>query len=315
MIFVLILGGFAGLLVGGELLVRGAVALARRLGISPLVIGLTLVGFGTSTPELVTSIQAALAGAPGVAVGNVVGSNIANVLLILGAAAVIAPVAAHPAAFRRDGLALVLATGLGIAAILTGTIGRPFGAVLVLGLVAYLILVLLLERKNAEGARHEEEAETLGEGPKSPLVAGLYFVGGLIITVIGARLLVTGATDLARGFGVSEAIIGLTLVAVGTSLPELVTSVIAARKGQADVALGNVVGSNIYNILGILGITALVHPVAVPPQIAVLDVWVMAAATLALVLAVVTGWRVTRAEGGLLLLAYAAYLAVLAFQL
>ncbi|MBB4659066.1 calcium/sodium antiporter [Parvularcula dongshanensis] len=315
MSFLLIAVGLVGLLFGGEMLVRGAVSLAKRLGISPLVIGLTLVGFGTSTPELVTSIQAALAGSPGVAVGNVVGSNIANVLLILGMAALIAPVAADPRAFRRDGGALIAATILGVLTILLGTIEWELGLVLICGLVLYLAAVLMIERRDVEAGRLVEESETLTEAPGGAAVAFLFFLGGLVVTVLGARFLVTGAVDIARSFGVSEAVIGLTLVAVGTSLPELVTSVIAARKGQADVALGNVVGSNIYNILGILGVTALVRPLEVPPEIARFDVWVMAASTVALVVAVVSGWRVTRTEGAMLLAAYAAYIAWLVLQL
>ena len=311
MVYLLIVGGLAGLVLGGELLVRGAVGVASRMGISPLVIGLTLVGFGTSTPELVTSLQAALTGAPGVAVGNVVGSNVANVLLILGLAALIAPIRGERRTFVRDGGALLAATALGVILLAMGEIGRIAGAVLVAGLAAYLAAVFVIEKRAPSATADQAAAEPAARPMPVPL--GLaFFVAGLVLTIFGARFLVGGATELARGLGVSEAVIGLTLVAVGTSLPELVTSVIAALKEQADVALGNVIGSNIYNLLGILGVTALVRPLAVPAQIAAFDVWVMAAATLALLWVVVTGWRVNRWEGAALVAAYAGYLAWLA---
>ena len=295
--------GLVLLVVGGEALVRGAVSLAARLGVSPLLIGLTVVGFGTSTPELVTSLEAAFAGSPGIAVGNVVGSNTANILLILGTAAVIAPLAVSSHAFRRDGIALVLVTLAAIGAVLVGTLSRPVGLALVAGLVAYLALAYFSERSStADGQGPDTDIPTTGLWPSL-----FYALGGIAATVLGARLLVGGAMELATRFGVSDAVIGLTLVAVGTSLPELVTSVVASLKRQGDVAFGNVVGSNIYNVLGILGTTALVKPVAVPAEIASFDIWIMAAATLALVWVAVTGWRITRAEGAVLLVAYVAY--------
>lgn len=299
MSYLLILAGFAGLLLGGEMLVRGAVAVAERLRISPIVIGVTLVGFGTSTPELLTSVQAALAGAPGIALGNVVGSNIVNILLILGAAAAIRPIAVGGAAFRRDGAVLALATVLCLAVVLMGELGRAAGLVFLAGLVAYVIFAI----RTGAAVEPEPDAAPLGMG-----VASVLFVAGLAITIVGARALVFGAVDLATAFGVSEAVVGLTVVAVGTSLPELVTSLVAARKGQSDLAFGNIVGSNIFNVLGILGVTALVQPLAVPPEIAAFDIWVMVAATVALVWAAVSGWRITRGEGTAFVLAYVAYL-------
>ncbi len=307
----MVIGGFVALMVGGEYLVRGAVAIASRLGMSPMVIGLTLVGFGTSTPELLTSLQAAFAGAPGIAVGNVVGSNIANILLILGVAAVITPVAVNPAAFRRDGAVLIAASLAGLAIVLTGTLGRGAGAVLLAGLVAYVALTILFERRRHTAAAelYEAEAESVEIPGTSPLVATLQFVGGLAVTLLGARLLVSGAVGLATDLGVSDAVIGLTVVAIGTSMPELVTSVVAARRGHGDVAFGNILGSNIFNILGILGITALVKPLAVPEVIADFDIWVMLAATALLVATAVSGWRITRLEGAILLACYIAYLA------
>jgi len=314
MLWLLLCGGFALLLLGGELLVRGAVATATRLGISPLVIGLTLVGFGTSTPELVTSLQAAFAGSPGIALGNVVGSNIANILLILGLAAVVSPIACNPAAFRRDGAVLVGASVLAAAIVVVGAVGRVAGLGLVVLLVAYALGTILAERRRPDpaGAVYAEEAAAVA-APRLGLVSGAVLaVAGIAATILGARLLVEGATTLAREVGLSETVIGLTVVAVGTSLPELATSVVAALRRQADVAFGNVVGSNIYNILGILGVTAAVHPLEVPARLASTDVWVMLAATGLLVAVSVTGWRVTRAEGAGLLALYAGYVAWLA---
>ena len=309
--FVLIGIGLVGLLLGGELLVRGAVGVAARLGLPPLVIGLTLVGFGTSTPELLTSVQAALAGAPGIALGNVVGSNTANILLILGLGALLFPVAVTAGTFRRDGVALAGATTLCVAATLMGRIGPIWGLVLVVGLAAFL-LVTLRSSRGAPGDAPDSELPGLG----APLGTSLVFsVAGLAVTVVGAGLLVNGAVSLAEDFGVSEALIGVTIVAVGTSLPELATTLVAARRGQNDVAFGNVIGSNIFNVLGILGITALVEPLAVAPQIAAFDIWVMTAATAALIAVAVTGWRITRGEGAALLAAYVAYIGWLAASL
>ena len=306
----LVVVGLVGLLLGGDLLVRGAVALATRLNVSPMVVGLTVVGFGTSAPELVTSVQGALAGSPGIAVGNVVGSNVANVLLIVGTVALLRPIAVSPAALRRDGTALAAASLLCAAIVLHGSSGRLAGAVLVAALAAYLVGTIALERRarTPAGALYAEEAATASAPPVPAWRSGLTFAAGLAITVLGARLLVDGAVSLAAGLGVSEAVIGLTVVAIGTSLPEVATSVIAARKGQSDLALGNVIGSNLFNVLGILGVTSLLVPLEVPAAIAERDLWVMLAATALLVAFAVTGWRIERREGAALLAGYVAYL-------
>jgi cation:H+ antiporter len=312
--YVLVVIGLAGLIVGGEMLVRGAVSAARSFGLSPMVIGLTLVGFGTSTPELVTSLQAALAGSSGIAIGNVVGSNIGNILLILGLTAALAPVAVEPKAFARDGAVLVGATLLCLGSILLGDISRPVGAGLIVCLAAYLSYTLWSEKQasgTAAAEVYENEAEAI-PGPETGLFAALILsIIGLVITIFDARFLVSGAVALAQAAGLSETVIGLTIVAIGTSMPELVTSIIAVRKGQGDVALGNVIGSNIFNILGILGVTALVQPMIVPAEIMRLDVWVLCAATLLLVLYARSGWTISRREGGVFLFAYAVYLSVL----
>ncbi|WP_119677871.1 calcium/sodium antiporter [Indioceanicola profundi] len=312
MLFISLLGGFLLLLLGGDLLVRGAVGVAKRFNVSPLLIGLTLVGFGTSTPELVTSLQAAAINSPGIAVGNVVGSNIANILLILGAAALIRPIAVDPAALRRDGGMLVIATAACAVAVLAGTLSRPAGGIFVAALIAYIVFTYMRERRqpDASAELHAHEAEAVTPPTNLPLAIGLT-VAGLAMTIFGARLLVDGAVELARGFGISETIIGLTIVAVGTSLPELITSTMAAWRRQGDVALGNVIGSNIYNVLGILGITALVLPVPIPPEIARFDLWVMIAVTALLLLFAFTGRRLSRIEGAVLAGGYAAYLVAL----
>jgi cation:H+ antiporter len=297
--------GFALLVAGGEALVRGSVSAAARLGVSPLLIGLTLVGFGTSTPELVTSLQAAFDGLPGIAIGNVVGSNIANVLLILGLTAIIAPVAIERAGFGRDGAALALATGLCIAVVLYGTLDRWLGSILVAALIGYLVVAYVTDRP---------AADTAVDAP-APAVPGPIWVAlgvavlGIAVTILGARLAVDAAVALAMAWGLSETVVGLTIVAVGTSLPELVTSVMAALRREPGLAFGNVVGSNIYNILGILGVTALVRPIAVPDQIASLDIWVMTGAAVALIAAILLWQRIGRATGLAFLASYAGYTA------
>jgi cation:H+ antiporter len=305
--------GLVLLLGGGEALVKGSVAAARRLGVSPLLIGLTLVGFGTSTPELVASLRATQIGAPGIAIGNVVGSNIANILLILGLAAVIFPLATTKEAFRRDGAVLIGVSMLMLAVVLLGVISRGAGLAFLGLLAAYTIYTYRAERRTHDAAArvHEAEAEDAMPGRELPLWAGLLLaVGGIAAVVFGADLLVGAAIEIARAAGLSEAVIGLTLVAVGTSLPELVTSAMAAVRRHADVAFGNILGSNIFNILGVVGLTAAVSPLSVPPEIAAFDVWIMIAAALLLVLFAATGWRVERWEGGAFLAAYAGYLLV-----
>ena len=308
-----LIGGLIGLVIGGEMLVRGAVAAAERFGISPMIIGLTLVGFGTSSPELVTSIQAALAGSPGIAMGNVVGSNIGNILLILGIATLLMPIAVDPRVLKRDGTVLVLASVVCVAAVLLGDIGRLAGGTMIVLLCTYLSVTLYLERRKSSPVAELYSAEAdLVAAPVTSLGKSLMIAGaGLVITILAARYLILGAVSLAQAVGLSETVIGLTIVAIGTSMPELVTSIIAVRKGQGDVALGNIIGSNIFNILGILGITALVQPLAVPPEIAKLDIWVMSLATLALIIFARTGWQIGRREGFGLLLAYVVYISYL----
>jgi cation:H+ antiporter len=300
--------GIVFLFAGGEGLVRGAVGLAGGLGVPPLVVGLTVVGFGTSAPELVVSLGAALDGAPDLAVGNVIGSNIANILLILGVSAAITPLAVQSRVFRRDGVVMLAAFVALVALAQTGEVARWAGVLLVAGLAAFLGHAFVSGRRDAaEAAAYAAEAEELAEAGMSLRRALVYTAVGIVILVAGAELLVTGATDIARAFGVPEAVIGLTLVAVGTSLPELATSVVAALRKHTDVAVGNVVGSNIFNVFGILGVTAVVSPLPVAGRLASVDVWVMLGIGLAAMVALRTGWRVSRPEGLVALVLYAVY--------
>lgn len=291
---------------------RGSVTVATRLKVSQLMIGLTLVGFGTSLPEMTTSVTAALAGAPGLAVGNVVGSNIANVLLILAVAALINPVNSRPEAFYRDAIALAAATVIGTVLIFFGDIGRIHGLILLAGLAAYIVLVYLAERQRPSPAGKvlAGEAQVVEPKPETLLRAVILVIGGLAAVVGGAWLFVFGATKLALVWGVSKTFIGLTVVAVGTSLPELVITGVASLRGRSDVALGNIMGSNMFNILAVLGVTALVAPFEVPPELRMFDLLVMLAATALLIVSAATNHRVTRWEGCGLLAAYVAFTAV-----
>lgn len=313
MSYLYILIGLGLLFLGGEILVRGATGLARRFGVSPLVIGAVIVGFGTSAPELITSVQAVLADAPGVAVGNVVGSNIANILLILGLAALMAPIAVRPAAFRRDGTALALAMLLAAGVLFLAPMNRLTGSGLMLALFVYIGLTYWLDRRTHDAGAdlHEREADMVAPADKV-WVAIAFTLGGLVALLIGANRLVFGAVDIATAIGVSEAVIGLTIVAVGTSLPELAASISAARKGEGDLAFGNIIGSNIFNGLGILGAAALTAPFEVPARLAGLDLLVMLGATGLLIVFATTGAKIDRREGAILLGLYAAYLVWLA---
>lgn len=309
-----ILAGFLLLLAGGEALVRGSVAIASKMGVSKLVIGLTLVGFGTSAPELVTSIQAALSGASGIAIGNVVGSNIANILLIIGASAILYPMVCPREAVSRDGTVMGISTILLALACFNGDLTRPIGAIFIVLLLCYLAMTFYIEKrgKDKAGEMLEHETEARPTPFNSVPLNLLITCGGMGLLVMGANMLVRGATELASGLGVSDTVIGLTVVAIGTSLPELATSVMAAIKKQSDVALGNVIGSNIFNILSILGITALIKPIPIPAEILQFDLWIMIAASAALLLFAYSGRKISRIEGGLLLGAYVAYIGTVA---
>ncbi|OYW52155.1 MAG: sodium:calcium antiporter [Hyphomicrobium sp. 32-62-53] len=327
----LLLGGFVLLVIGGEMLVRGAVAVAEKLGMSPLLIGLILVGLGTSAPELVTSVQAALAGSPGIAIGNIVGSSISNILLILGLSALITPMAVQSKALRRDGVAVVVSALLFATISYFGNLDRITGSIFVILLAAYLIYAYRQEKSpTAASDGHTAalaKAEAFGElhdsvighraaaetraGGTGILHSLLTALVGLAVVVLGGKLLVDGAIGIARSYGMTETVIGLTIVAFGTSMPEFVTSVVAAIRKHADVALGNIMGSNIYNILGIGGATGLIQPTSVPSDIVRFDNLVMVAASVAMFAFAWRGYQINRIEGALLLMGYVAYIFVL----
>ncbi len=304
-----LLVGLALLTVGGELLVRGAAALALRLGLTPLIVGLTVVAFGTSSPELAVSLDAAVAGRGDVAVGNVVGSNICNVALILGLAALIRPMRIHAQLVRLD-VPLMIAASLGIVALLAdGILGRGAGVVCVAILGIWVTVGVRVARRESR----EVEAE-FSEGIAPPRARSWIYVllvfAGLIALFAGGQLFVGGAVNLARTIGVSEAVIGLTIVAVGTSMPELATSLVGALRGQGDIAVGNIVGSNIFNLLGILGLAAIAAPIATV-DIGWFDFGAMIAVAVLLLPMVRTGHTLNRFEGALLLAIYIAYTASL----
>lgn len=301
--------GVVLLYVGGEFLVRNASHLAQSWGISPLVIGLTVVAFGTSAPELAASLTAALQGSPGIALGNVIGSNIANIALILALTALVFPLQTQANFLQREMPFMMGTAALLLLMLMLGSLGRASGILLVFLLGVYLWILLRVKEK--PDVQEEFQQEYALERPRSPWLAVLGTLIGLGLLVGGAQLLVTGATSLARGMGVPELIIGLTLVAVGTSLPELATSIIAALKRESDIALGNIVGSNIFNILGILGVTATVQPIAVPYAAVALDLWVMLGLSVLLFPFLMTGLRLGRREGGVLLVLYLCYVAYL----
>ncbi|MBK5926569.1 calcium/sodium antiporter [Rhodobaculum claviforme] len=297
--WIFLLGGLIALFLGGEALVRGAVGIARRLAIAPLLIGLTVVGFGTSTPELLVSVDAALRGVPDIAIGNVIGSNIGNVLLIVGLSALVWPIRVMGGTLRRDTAVMMAAAVALVPVFWLGQVGGLSGAALVAGLAGYLVWAY---RQPGDGVAVDDPTPVL------PLwQAALWVAVGLGALMLGARFLVDGAVSIARAYGVSEAFIGLTIVAVGTSLPELATSLIAALRRQSEIAIGNIVGSNIFNVLGVLGVTALVAPIPVAGRFPSFDLPVMIAASAVLTGLLLLRPRIGRVAGVGLLVAYAAY--------
>ncbi|MCL2915308.1 calcium/sodium antiporter [Shewanella corallii] len=298
-----IVGGFLILTFGAEALVRGASAVALRLGIAPLVIGLTIVAFGTSAPELAVSLKSALAGNSGIALGNVIGSNIANIGLILALTALIRPIKVQSQMVKRDIPLMIAASVLFWFMLFDGELSFVDGLILVIALISYLVFSYISSKNSDE----EIDVDTT---PQNPLLSTVLIVVGICMLVGGGILFVDGAVDLAKAFGVSEVVIGLTIVAIGTSMPELVTSVVAALKGESDIAIGNVVGSNLFNILAILGITSLIQPVS-SAGLQSFDFAVMLALAVVLLPFAWTGLRIGRREGGVLLAAYLAYISYL----
>lgn len=293
--------GLAGLVAGGDLLVRGGLALAGVLKLSPVAIGIVVLGFGTSMPELATSLTAALRDQGEIAIGNVAGSNIANILLILGLTALLFPVACDTRVIRRDGAALMFFSAILVAGILWTGFPRLLAFIMLAVFAVYLFIVVRggdVETPDATEVSHEHQ---WGRGV-------LFSVSGVILLIISARFLVDGAVGIATDLGVSEALIGLTVVAIGTSLPELAASVSAALKKQGGMAFGNVIGSNIFNAGAILGTTAVVSPLSVPLNIGRIDTAALMAAAVFALWFGVTGRRIVRWEGAVLLAGYGAYL-------
>lgn len=312
MIYWFFLIGLVLLVWGGDLVVRGAVTLAQGLGVSALLVSLTVVGLGTSMPEMVVSIRAALAGAPGIVVGNVVGSNIANSLLVMGLAALIYPMRTPNIHFRRDAIMVIVSALILTLIVFQDVLERMVGIGLVAMVVLYFIYAYLTERDSAPVKAEIKESVT--QDKAFQIFRSLVFItAGLAMVIIGAKWVVNGALSLAVMAGISETVIGLTIVAVGTSLPELATALMAAMRGQTSVVFGNILGSNIQNILTILGVTAIVQPISIPDQIAHLDIWVMLGATFLMLGFAITKWRLNRVEGGIMLTAYFLYLGYLAY--
>jgi cation:H+ antiporter len=306
-----VFGLFAGLVLlylGAEGLVRGASCLGVKLGLTPLVIGLTIVAFGTSAPELLVSVQASLAGQGPIAIGNVVGSNIANIALILGVAALVRPLEVKAQLIRLE-LPLVIGVSVVLVAMLwNGVVGRAEGAALFAGVIAYTFYsVRSAARENAPDVMREY-AEALPDSTRPVWQYVVLTLVGLLVLVGGARLLVASAVDLARLFGLSEALIGLTIVAIGTSLPELAASMVAAAKREGDIAVGNVLGSNLFNILCVLGLAALLRPLAAD-GVSRIDLAVMLGLAVLALPIMRTGFRIGRPEGAGLVLIYVGYLA------
>jgi cation:H+ antiporter len=295
------------LLVGAELLVRGASRLAAALGISPLVIGLTVVAFGTSSPEIAVSVQSAFAGQSDLAIGNVVGSNIFNLLVILGLSAVIIPLVVSRQLVRFDVPLMIAASILVVPLVADGELSRMNGLLLVACLAVYIVLLVYFGRKQPEEAGHD--VVPAAHGAIGWLTNLALVIGGLVLLVWGSRWLVGGALTIAKAMGVSELIIGLTIVAAGTSLPEVATSVIAALRGQRDIAVGNVVGSCIFNVLAVLGLSSVVAPngIAVPQSAIGFDIPIMIAISVAAWPIMWSGAIISRGEGFLFLCYYAAY--------
>lgn len=301
-------GGLVLLLIAGDALVKGAVNLSLRLGVPALIVSLTIVAFGTSAPEMLVSVQAVLENAPGIALGNVVGSNIANIMLVLGLPALVVTVYTSESRTVQSYVQMIAATILFILLCMVGRLTWISGLVLLAALSLILIQAVLAARRARVGVTDVEGVEPDMSWPKV-----LGFLGaGLLGLPLGAHLLVEGSVDIARAFGVSEAVIGLTLVAIGTSLPEVATSIMAARRGQAEVFLGNVIGSNTFNLLGIMGVASLVGPIPVDGQFLDRNLWVMLGAALLLVPFVLLRQNVTRGWGLTLLALYLAYLIALA---
>lgn len=301
------LGGLVLLAAGAEGLVRGSSALALRFGVTPLVVGLTVVALGTGSPELFVSVEAAYRGESGIALGNVVGSNISNIALILGLSALARPMKVRSELIRREVPLMIAVTLLLWLMLLDGTLSRVEGLILAVGSIAYTAFAYLAARRDRSKAVAEEFEEALTEPRRAAWVDVVFVVAGFALLLVGARLLLSGATAVAEQFGVSQVVIGLTIVAIGTSLPELATSFVASLRGESDVAFGNAIGSNILNILLVLGVAAIIRPIEAQ-GLRPLDLGAMVVSAVLVLPLMWRGWVLNRWEGALLLAGYVAYL-------
>ncbi len=311
------IAGLVALFFGAEWLVRGAARLARSLGISAMVVGLTIVAFGTSAPELVVTSLAVLRGQPDVGVGNIVGSNVVNIAAILGLSAAVSTVRVHPGLITRE-MPIMIAAAVALMVVgYDGTITRLDGAILLGGFILFLLYMLRAAQGGEPTPALETEFEEFEENRgmtdtgSTPRVNAFLILIGFVGLVTGAELLVRAAVSVARSVGISELVIGLTVVSIGTSLPELATSVVAGIRGEADIAVGNVVGSNVFNVLAVLGIAPLIHPVSVDQSLYDFEMWVMLALSVILPVFCRSGHRLARIEGMALLLGYIAFVWVL----
>lgn len=302
-----IIGGLIILTLGAEGLVRGSASVALRLGIAPLVVGLTIVAFGTGSPELVVSIQAALNGSSGIALGNVIGSNISNIALILGTAAIVRPMAVRVGIIKREIPIMIAVTAFLWLLLYDGNLSRFDGIILTIGSIVYPIFAYRTSKQKETKEVEKEFEEAFEPSKKSVWLDIVYIVAGLVLLVIGANVLLSGAITIAKQFGISEVVIGLTIIAIGTSLPELATSVVAALKNESDIAFGNAIGSNVFNILGVLGLTAMIQPISAA-EIRPLDMSVMLGSGVLLWFLLGRRFILDRFEGFLLLIGYAIYI-------
>ena len=307
--------GLILLIIGSEAVLRGGVGLSRNIGLSPLLIGLLIVSIGTSAPELVVSLQSALRQAPDLALGTVIGSNIINILFVLGLGALMRPIPASPKTVLRDGGALVLSSVALLALAEAGRIPRACGLVLLGGFAVYVLVCFLTDwRRPAPDSGAQARVRAHGDQVLTPAVSIILLLFGLACLYFGGGYVVDGGLAVARFYHVPEEVIGLTLVAFGSSLPELATTVTASLRGQSSLAAGNLIGSSIVNILLVLGLTASIRPLTVSAQVAGVDIYVMTAAAVLLPLLLASRWRLTRGQGLFLVVAYLAYLGFVAWR-
>ncbi len=308
--FALFLGGLCLLIAGAEVLVRGASRLAAALGISPLVIGLTVVSFATGSPEIAVAVSATLSGQGDIALGNVIGSNIFNVLFVLGSSALVVPLLAARRLVRIDVPLMIAISAAVVVMSLDGSVSRLDGMLLLVALVAYVVLSIHISRSSEQDASSTTNEPRSRRAPRAMAVDLLLVGGGLLLLVAGSDWMVDGAVAIARRIGVSDTVISLTIVAAATSLPEGVTSLVAALRGERDMAVGNVVGSNVFNLTGVLGLAALISPAGmdVAPAVIAFDLPVMLAVAFACLPVFFTGGTISRTEGAVLLAYYAAYM-------